>query len=171
MVFAECRWDITAADQLPDYMKICFNALYNLTNEISFKVYQKHGWDPTDSLRKTVKLFSNNNTNIAFLLALSVMIITECETDLVNFLQWESLCKAFLVEAQWFASGKVPSAEEYLKNGIISSGVHIVLVHIFFLLGQGLTKENVRVINGIPGIISSTATILRLWDDLGNAEV
>lgn len=81
------------------------------------------------------------------------------------------MCKAFLVEAEWFASGKLPSAEEYLKNGIVSSGVHILLVHLFFLLGQGLTKENVHIIDTTPGIISSLATILRLWDDLGNAEV
>ncbi|XP_027191420.1 (3S,6E)-nerolidol synthase 1-like isoform X2 [Cicer arietinum] len=131
------KWDInTAMEQLPDYMKTCFRVLYDLTNEISFKVYQRHGWDPIDSLKMT----------------------------------WESLCKAFLVEAKWFGSGKLPSAEEYLKNGIISSGVHILLVHIFFLLGKGLTKENVERIHKIPPIISSPATILRLWDDLGNAE-
>ncbi|MED6110806.1 hypothetical protein PIB30_046284 [Stylosanthes scabra] len=131
------RWDVnTVPDELPDYMKVCFRALYDVTNEISFKIYQKHGWEPKDYLRKT----------------------------------WERLCKAFLVEAKWFDSGKNPSAEEYLKNGIISSGVHIVLIHIFFMLGEGLTNQNVKIIDGIPDIISSTATILRLWDDLGNAE-
>ncbi|CAK7350843.1 unnamed protein product [Dovyalis caffra] len=83
---------------------------------------------------------------------------------------WVSLCNAFLVEARWFASGKLPSAEEYLKNGIVSSGVHVVLVHIFFLLGQGISKEKVELIDHNPGIISSTATILRLWDDLGSAK-
>ena len=87
------------------------------------------------------------------------------------FLQWASLCRAFLVEARWFASGKLPSGEEYLKNGIVSSGVHVVLVHIFFLLGQGLSKESVELISNFPPIISSTATILRLWDDLGSAKV
>lgn len=46
-----------------------------------------------------------------------------------------------------------------------------MLVHIFFLLGKGLTKENVHTIDTTPSIISSPATILRLWDDLGNAEV
>ena len=81
------------------------------------------------------------------------------------------MCKAFLVEAKWFASGNLPSAEEYLKNGIVSSGVHIVMVHAFFLLGHGLTEENIKIIDRNPDIISSPATILRLWDDLGNAEV
>ncbi|KAK7400446.1 hypothetical protein VNO78_11654 [Psophocarpus tetragonolobus] len=132
------RWDIKAIEHLPDYMKTFFRVLYNLTNEISSKIYQKHGWNPIYSLQNA----------------------------------WKNLCKAFLVEAKWFATGKLPSAEEYLKNGIVSSGVHIMMVHAFFLLGHGLTQKNVQIIDSIPlaGIISSPATILRLWDDLGDAE-
>ncbi|KAJ9168991.1 hypothetical protein P3X46_020463 [Hevea brasiliensis] len=115
------RWDIAATEQLPDYMGICFNALNNVTNEISFK--------------------------------------------------WASLGNAFLIEAKWFASGDLPNSEEYLKNGNLSLGVNAVLVHLFFLLGQGITKENVELIDANPGIINSTARILRLWDDLGIAKV
>ncbi|KAM3749489.1 hypothetical protein ACB098_05G189100 [Castanea mollissima] len=129
------KWDFTGLEQLPEYMKICFNALNDITNEISNKIYQKHGWNPQDSLRKT----------------------------------WATLCNAFLVEAQWFASGHSPKSEEYLKNGVISSGVHVVLVHIFYLLGQHMNKETTDIIDSIPDIMSSTATILRLWDDLGSA--
>lgn len=130
------RWDTAAAEQLPNYMRICFKAVDNITNEISYKVYKQHGWNPVDSLRKT----------------------------------WASLCNAFLVEARWFASGQLPNAEEYLKNGIVSSGVHVVLVHIFFLLGHAVTKENIELIDNNPLIISCTASILRLWDDFGSAQ-
>ncbi|KAK4858994.1 hypothetical protein QYF36_025004 [Acer negundo] len=137
-VFTETitRWDLSAADQLPEYLRICFKALNDITDEISFKVYNKHGYNPVHSLRKA----------------------------------WASLCNAFLVEAKWFDSGHLPKAEEYLENGIVSSGVHVGLVHIFFLLGQNITKENVELIDNHPGLISSTATILRLWDDLGSAK-
>ncbi|GLU23177.1 hypothetical protein SLE2022_392020 [Rubroshorea leprosula] len=48
------RWDCTDMDQLPDCMKICLKALYDITNEISHKVYKQHGWNPIDSLKKTV---------------------------------------------------------------------------------------------------------------------
>ncbi|KAJ8761647.1 hypothetical protein K2173_004423 [Erythroxylum novogranatense] len=130
------RWDIAAVEVLPDYMKTCFRALDNLTNEISYKIHKDHRWNPVRSLRRT----------------------------------WASLCKAFLAEARWFASGHLPTSEDYLKNGIVSSGVHVVLVHIFFLLGQDLTKDNVELVESNPTIISSTATILRLWDDLGSAK-
>ncbi|KAG6692402.1 hypothetical protein I3842_10G112900 [Carya illinoinensis] len=110
------KWDYAALEQLPEYMKICFTALNDITNQISYKIYQKHGWNPVDSLRKTS-----------------------------------------------------PKPEEYLKNAVISSGVHVVLVHIFFQLGHGITKETVDLVDNVPGIISSPATILRLWDDLGSA--
>ncbi|CAI0407016.1 unnamed protein product [Linum tenue] len=84
---------------------------------------------------------------------------------------WAKLFKAFLVEAKWFKGGKSPSAEAYLKNGIVSSGVQVVLVHLFFLLGQGLTQRNEDLVNGDdPPVISSVAKILRLWDDLSSTD-
>nr|QWQ79586.1 TPS28 [Juglans sigillata] len=129
------KWDFGTLDQLPEYMKICFKALYDITEEISQKIYQKHGSNPLDSLRKT----------------------------------WASLCNAFLVEAQWFALGQSPKSKDYLENAIVSSGVHVVLVHSFFLLGQRITEETEDLVENMPGIISSPATILRLWDDLGSA--
>ncbi|WCJ20357.1 (3S 6E)-nerolidol synthase 1 chloroplastic [Euphorbia peplus] len=83
---------------------------------------------------------------------------------------WGTLCKAFLIEARWFSSGQTPNAKEYLQNGIVSSGVHVVLHHIFFMLGHGSTTQGVEFINNNPAIVSSAATILRLWDDLGSAK-
>nr|WBO38710.1 terpene synthase 39 [Aquilaria agallochum] len=130
------RWDYSVAQQLPEYMKTCFKALDDITNELSDKVKMRHGWNPLCSLRKT----------------------------------WGSLCKAFLMEAKWFNSGTLPGAEEYLENGIVSSGVHVALVHLFFLLGQNLNRNTVDQIDSYPGVVSSSATILRLWDDLGSAK-
>ncbi|KAG2689680.1 hypothetical protein I3760_09G149800 [Carya illinoinensis] len=129
------KWDFGALDQLPEYMKICFKALYDITEEISQKIDQKHGSNPVDSLRK----------------------------------MWASLCNAFLVEAQWFALGQSPKSKDYLGNAIVSSGVHVVLVHTFFLLGQRINEETEDLVENMPGIISFPATILRLWDDLGSA--
>ncbi|WOL18159.1 (3S,6E)-nerolidol synthase 1-like [Canna indica] len=83
---------------------------------------------------------------------------------------WMELCNAFLVEAKWFAENQVPLADEYMRNGTISCGVPMVLTHIFFLLGQGLTHQNVKVIESCPNLITCPAKILRLWDDLGSAE-
>ncbi|CAN4117427.1 unnamed protein product [Withania somnifera] len=80
---------------------------------------------------------------------------------------WGSLCNAFLKEAKWFASGVVPTVDEYLKNGLVSSGAHVVLVHMFYLLGLGVSSIH---LDNISAMCSSTAMILRLWDDLGSAK-
>ncbi|PQP92164.1 hypothetical protein Pyn_15275 [Prunus yedoensis var. nudiflora] len=132
------KWDLDATDELPDYMKISFKALYDITNETSDRAYKRHGWKPIESLKKS----------------------------------WAILCKAFLLEAQWFRCGHLPNAEDYLKNGVISTGVPAVLTHAFFILGQGITQQAIDIVDNIntPGIISSTATILRLWDDFGSAK-
>ncbi|KAK7362995.1 hypothetical protein VNO77_05120 [Canavalia gladiata] len=126
------RWDLAAVEQLPDYMKACFKALYDITNEFAVKTHLKHGWNPISTLIKS----------------------------------WVRLCNAFLEEAKWFASGHVPKAEEYLKNGIVSTGAHVMLVHSFFLMGQGITEETAILMDDFPSLVSSTATILRLCDDV-----
>ncbi|KAH7668423.1 (3S)-linalool synthase protein [Dioscorea alata] len=130
------KWDISAIDNLPNYMKVCFNALYNVTNEIAETTLKEYGWNPINTLSKS----------------------------------WGKLCNAFLQEAKWFASKQVPNKDEYLRNAVTSSGVFIVIVHLFFLMGQGLTLENIQHIENDPSFVSISGTILRLWDDLGSAK-
>lgn len=43
-------------------------------------------------------------------------------------------------------------AEEYLKNALVSTGLHVMLVHMFFLLGQGIAKETVNLLDNSPSI-------------------
>ncbi|KAL3850833.1 hypothetical protein ACJIZ3_012715 [Penstemon smallii] len=135
------RWDYAAIETLPNYMKMCYRALLDTTNEIGRKIYKKYGFNPIDSLKTT----------------------------------WVNLCNAFLIEAKWLTSRDLPPADEYLENGKVSSGVHVVLVHLFFLLGNGQADINRPAagavhLNDMSQIISSMATILRLLDDLGTAK-
>ncbi|TXG67807.1 hypothetical protein EZV62_009082 [Acer yangbiense] len=46
------RWDITAIEQLPYYMKICFLALYNTINEMAFVYLKDQGLDIIKYLRR-----------------------------------------------------------------------------------------------------------------------
>ncbi|KAM6549108.1 hypothetical protein CsatB_020784 [Cannabis sativa] len=46
------RWDLGAMDKLPEYMKICYMALYNTTNEIGYRVLKEHGLCVTQHLKK-----------------------------------------------------------------------------------------------------------------------
>ncbi|MFQ6652725.1 hypothetical protein Gotur_024454 [Gossypium turneri] len=45
-------WDINAMELLPEYMKICFFALYNSINEIAFDNLKEHGFHTIPLLKK-----------------------------------------------------------------------------------------------------------------------
>nr|QVQ62887.1 linalool/nerolidol synthase [synthetic construct]USS30767.1 (3S)-linalool/(E)-nerolidol synthase [Laggera pterodonta] len=133
---AVTRWDSNNLEQLPYNLRTCVQAVFDVTHEISDKIYNKYGFNPIEFLKQT----------------------------------WTDLCEAFLVEAKWFTKGYMPKAEDYLKNGAVSTGAHVVIVHMFFLLGGATSKETAQIIDEHKGITSCLAKILRLWDDLGSAK-
>ncbi|KAF9589659.1 hypothetical protein IFM89_026793 [Coptis chinensis] len=47
------RWDHKAMDKLPYYMKICFFALYNTTNDMAYDILKEQGWDILPYLTKS----------------------------------------------------------------------------------------------------------------------
>ncbi|KAL3515888.1 hypothetical protein ACH5RR_022790 [Cinchona calisaya] len=46
------RWDVEVMDQLPDYMKICYFALFNSSNEMAYDVMKEQGVHIIPYLRK-----------------------------------------------------------------------------------------------------------------------
>ncbi|RVW71182.1 (-)-alpha-terpineol synthase [Vitis vinifera] len=52
LLYVYFRWDINAMDQLPEYMKICFLALYNSTNEMAYDILKEQGSHIIAYLRK-----------------------------------------------------------------------------------------------------------------------
>nr|AWF79084.1 terpene synthase [Pelargonium graveolens] len=130
------RWDLGAMEDLPEYMKICYMALYNTTNDIAYKILKEHGLNIVSHLRRT----------------------------------WKDIIEAFLVEAMWCNRGYVPTLEEYLENGVTTGGTYMALVHSFFLMGQGVTKETIALLDPYPNLLTRSGRVLRLWDDLGTAQ-
>ncbi|TKY48785.1 terpene synthase 11 [Spatholobus suberectus] len=131
------RWDLDAMEQLPEYMKICYMALYNTTNEIAYRIQKEHGQTVVACLKRT----------------------------------WIDIFEAYLKEAKWFSNRHVPAFREYLDNGVISSASYMALVHATFLIGDGLSKEIISMMNPYPRLFSCSGEILRLWDDLGTSRV
>ncbi|CAI0406992.1 unnamed protein product [Linum tenue] len=91
---AVTRWDIQMAEELPEYMRKCFVALYHMIHQIGYDVHKKHGYNSIHSLQRG----------------------------------WSKLVEAFLVDAKWMRKGKCPTSADYLKNGIVSTGLQLVLV-------------------------------------------
>ncbi|KAJ9562859.1 hypothetical protein OSB04_008019 [Centaurea solstitialis] len=131
------RWDLSEMKQLPEYMKICYIALYSTTSEICDKVFKEHGLSVQPFVHQT----------------------------------WIEMVEAYMVEVEWMKSGTMPTFEDYIKNGITTSGTCMALVHLFFLISEGVTQENMRqLLVPYPKFFSLAGTILRLWDDLGTSK-
>ncbi|KAF7805841.1 putative terpene synthase 11 [Senna tora] len=47
------RWDLDAMEEVPEYMRICYMALYNTTNEIAYRVQKEHGLTVVAHLKRT----------------------------------------------------------------------------------------------------------------------
>lgn len=146
--------------------------LYGTLDELTLFTEAVNRWDIAateqlpDYMQKCFSSLHKITTEIGY------MIYNKHGLNPIDYLKiaWAKLCNAFLQESKWFASGHLPKTEEYLNNGIISSGVPVALVHLFFLIGDGSTKEKAEFMISNPSILSYPAAILRLWDDLGSAK-
>ncbi|KAL0688857.1 hypothetical protein Bca4012_088534 [Brassica carinata] len=83
---------------------------------------------------------------------------------------WTDLFKAFLTEAKWYKTGHKPSFNEYMQNGLISSSVPTILLHLFSILCDQISDQNLTdVSKNHHSIVRSSATILRLANDLATS--
>uniref|UniRef100_A0A2C9UUE3 Uncharacterized protein n=1 Tax=Manihot esculenta TaxID=3983 RepID=A0A2C9UUE3_MANES len=57
------RWDIDAVKDLPEYMKLCFLALYNTVNEMTYDTLAKHGEFVHPYLKKSGELDRGETIN------------------------------------------------------------------------------------------------------------
>ncbi|XP_023513205.1 terpene synthase 10-like [Cucurbita pepo subsp. pepo] len=126
------RWDIGAIDSLPNYMKICFIALHNTINDMTFDAVKNHGINVIQYLRK----------------------------------MWIDLCKAFLIEANWYYTNYKPTFQEYLDNAWISVSGSLILVHAYIFATNSIMKETLECLVDYPDILRHSSMIFRLTNDL-----
>lgn len=58
----------------------------------------------------------------------------QCNALQCNALQWRELCEAFMVEAKWQHERSMPSLDEYLGNGWVTSTAPLLLLHAITML-------------------------------------
>lgn len=97
------------------------------------------------------------------------MVRKEHGLNPINHLKqaWATLFDGFMIEGKWLSTNQVPTSEDYLRNGVITSGAPLLFMHLLFMLGHDLTEDNN---DHILRVISCPAKIMRLWDDMGSAK-
>ncbi|KAG5617133.1 hypothetical protein H5410_016957 [Solanum commersonii] len=83
---------------------------------------------------------------------------------------WLNFCKAMLVEAKWYNEGHIPTLEEYLNNGWISSTVPLLSDYVIYgFTNNKITNESLDSSKNFQEIIYHTSVIFRLCNDQGTS--
>ncbi|KAI7724487.1 hypothetical protein M8C21_024506 [Ambrosia artemisiifolia] len=78
---------------------------------------------------------------------------------------FQGLARAYLEEAEWRHSGEVPSFEEYMKVGLVTSGNDLLYCSALSGMGKIVTQEAFAWYGSHPKIMASSELIARLYDD------
>ncbi|XP_047956284.1 germacrene A synthase-like [Salvia hispanica] len=81
----------------------------------------------------------------------------------------KELARGYFEEAKWFLEGNLPSFEEYLKIGLITSTYGYAVPSSFMGIGSA-RKEDFEWLSKKPKIFVATLIIGRLLDDIGSYE-
>nr|Q675L0.1 RecName: Full=Longifolene synthase; Short=PaTPS-Lon [Picea abies]AAS47695.1 longifolene synthase [Picea abies] len=89
------------------------------------------------------------------------------ERDMSAYIRktWERYLEAYLQEAEWIAARHVPTFDEYMKNGISSSGMCILNLYSLLLMGQLLPDDVLEQIHSPSKIHELVELTARLVDD------
>ncbi|XP_015160118.1 alpha-farnesene synthase-like isoform X2 [Solanum tuberosum] len=82
---------------------------------------------------------------------------------------WVNFCKALLVEATWHYEGHIPTLEDYLDNGWISSSGSLFSFHVIYCMTNKITNENLDLCKNCQEIIYHVSIIIRLCNDQGTS--
>nr|QLI42524.1 myrcene synthase [Nigella sativa] len=99
-------------------------------------------------------------------------ILKEQGINVVPYLRktWLDLCKAYLLEAQWFHTGYKPTLDEYLDNAWVSIGGYLAYFQCYVLMSPNITQDVVDYLESYPNFIRWSCLILRLNDDMGTSK-
>ncbi|KAI3977394.1 hypothetical protein MKX01_000307 [Papaver californicum] len=74
--------------------------------------------------------------------AIAYEVLKKRGLDILSYLKkvWEDYCNSYLVEAKWYYTGYIPTFEEYMDNGWISSSGYLMPLYAYFLQGNEITQ-------------------------------
>ncbi|XP_038707239.1 casbene synthase, chloroplastic-like [Tripterygium wilfordii] len=78
----------------------------------------------------------------------------------------KEVSRAYHLEAEWFHTGIVPTFDEYLENGLISSSYHTILSGSFLGMGEIAGVDAFEWLKSNPKMVRALMAIGRLMNDI-----
>ncbi|CAO2836178.1 unnamed protein product [Amaranthus hypochondriacus] len=88
-----------------------------------------------------------------------------------NYLQqeWKDLCSAYMQEAKWCDAEYIPTFDEYMKNGIVSSTYLQIIAAAY--QGMEITQTNIfEWLHGQPKPVAAVCMIGRVLNDIASSK-
>ncbi|KAI3740727.1 hypothetical protein L2E82_31198 [Cichorium intybus] len=126
------RWEITAMDQLPEYIKPLYKILLHELTDVEKKL-------PAEG--RTKRVYASKQA-------------------------FQELARAYHQEAEWRFSKQVPSYEEYMKNGLITSSYNVFSTYSLMNMGEINSEEALAWYQTHPKILEATKLLGRLYNDV-----
>nr|R9QMW5.1 RecName: Full=(-)-beta-pinene synthase 2, chloroplastic; AltName: Full=(-)-alpha-pinene synthase (-)betapin2, chloroplastic; AltName: Full=Terpene synthase (-)betapin2; Short=PbTPS-(-)betapin2; Flags: Precursor [Pinus banksiana]AFU73844.1 (-)-beta-pinene synthase [Pinus banksiana] len=125
------RWDPSATDCLPQYMKGIYMMVYNTVNEMSAEAQKAQRRDTLNYARQA----------------------------------WEVYLDSYMQEAKWIATGYLPTFEEYLENGKVSSGHRVSALQPMLTMDIPFPPHILKEVDFPSNLNDLACAILRLRGD------
>ncbi|XP_028761756.1 (-)-germacrene D synthase-like [Neltuma alba] len=81
---------------------------------------------------------------------------------------FQKLAEAYLVEAKWCNQGYIPTYEEYIENGVVTSVHPLLQIASFLGLGNFASKRVFDWVSNVPRIVRASSVICRLRGDMSS---
>ena len=86
-------------------------------------------------------------------------------------MQFQTRCRHYQQESEWFHSGYIPSFEDHVKCSVMSAGTPMLIVGSLIGMGDEATKEVFEWAIGCTDAVKACGEITRFMDDLAAFKV
>ncbi|KAH9625008.1 hypothetical protein KSS87_022934 [Heliosperma pusillum] len=131
------RWDISAMDELPEYMKTLYQALLETYSEMEEELVKQGKSSAICYAKEAMK----------------------------------RQVKAYLEEAKWLVTKKVPTMEEYISVAVPSTGYPLMAVVSLVGMGDAATEDAFLWLLSEPHVLQSVYRLCRFMDDIVSHEL
>ncbi|XP_038711371.1 probable terpene synthase 6 [Tripterygium wilfordii] len=142
--------------------------LYGTIEELRLLTPAIQRWniDAIDQLPEYMKFLYNVLWNVYH--EFENQLESEGRSYLVSYARdaMKELSRGYHVEAEWFHAGIVPTFDEYLKNGLITSSYRTIMSASFLGMGEIAGMDDFEWLKSSPKIVTASMAIGRLMNDL-----
>ncbi|XP_010417166.1 PREDICTED: tricyclene synthase, chloroplastic isoform X2 [Camelina sativa] len=100
-------------------------------------------------------------------------ILRKKNINVITFLKksWTDLCKAYLVEAEWYRRKYKPNLEEYMHNAWISVSIPTIYFHFYCVYSGQLSIQVLETLSQHQqNIVRCSASVVRLANDFATSQ-